>query len=407
MSAKVERRVGARGVTWWLVIHADRKRKRKSYGKDRQAAEKAARKLNSKLRDGSFGLGAATTGPTLAAFTKVYLANRIAHLSTRQQRDRRAKLKKGGQILGVLGDRRLGALTSDVLLEWVETHLRVNAEGERRSKQTITHYINALGSVLKYAKARRMIHGDPIGELRTHLSEEGRTKRGRAAQASHANPIVPEDLIRLLGAAKADPHSWTWPIVVCLLDSGIRLGEVRALTWGQVVWGDAGGTGRHLLIDRNKPSGLQETETTKSGYSRKVQLSTRLRAALLERWVSMGQPGPESLVYPGLDGDNFRRREWARICGKTGAGIGHRQMKDLRDSFGSILVSAGIPIAFIAAQLGHQSTQLTEKHYARWIPDGDEYQAPEPLGPGQVPADIIARLTDASKRPNTSQIAAG
>jgi hypothetical protein len=130
----------------------------------------------------------------------------------------------------------------------------------------------------------------------------------------------------------------------------------------------------------------------------------RLRAALLERYVAQGQPSPESRVFPSFNGDNFRRRQWADICGKKGAGIGHRQIKDLRDSYASLLLSAGIPLAFVSKQLGHQSMQLTERHYAHYMPDGDEYQAPESLARGEVPADLLARLTERAKHPKTSQL---
>ncbi len=200
-------------------------------------------------------------------------------------------------------------------------------------------------------------------------------------------------------AARGAHQEWVYPVVLTLLDTGARLGEARGLCWSQVGWGDDLGRGRHLLIDRSIPSGLTSTEETKSGYIRKVQLSKRLRAALLERYVEQGQPSAESRVFPSFNGDNFRRREWADICGKKGAGIGHRQIKDLRDSYASLLLSAGIPLAFVSKQLGHQSMQLTERHYARYMPDGDEYQAPEPLARGEVPADLLARLPERAKRP--------
>jgi hypothetical protein len=35
--------------------------------------------------------------------------------------------------------------------------------------------------------------------------------------------------------------------------------------------------------------------------------------------------------------------------------------------------------------------QLTERHYARWITDGDEYRPALQLAPGDVPADVLAR----------------
>jgi integrase len=408
MAAKVERKTGPRGTSYWLVVHQRGRRQSKSYGKDRQAADAAARAINRKMREGAFGLTAKSSGPLLASFTERYLAQRIGYLSTREQRARKARLKAGGVILSTLGDRPLDAISGAVLLEWYEQEIQ--AKG--RSRQTGAHYVNTLASVFRYAKALRHVRENPVDELRELLSDESRTKRGRAAQGSKANPIEdPEALSRLLEAAQADSWRTTGLVVLTLLDSGIRLGELRGLTWGQVVWGGEQGEGRHLLIDQQIPSGCLTPETTKSGYVRKVQLSRRLRSALLEAWIAQGQPGPDALVFLNpngstpFDGDNFRRRQWADLCAIKRVGVGARKLKDLRDSYASHLLSAGITLAYVSKQLGHQSMQLTERHYACWIPDGDEYRAPLELEPGEVPADLLARLTGGSRRRKTAQIA--
>ena len=52
------------------------------------------------------------------------------------------------------------------------------------------------------------------------------------------------------------------------------------------------------------------------------------------------------------------------------AGIGHRKLRDLRDSFASHLLSAGVPLVLVSKQLGHESQVLTEIHYAKRLPDG-------------------------------------
>jgi hypothetical protein len=83
------------------------------------------------------------------------------------------------------------------------------------------------------------------------------------------------------------------------------------------------------------------------------------------------------------------RREWARIVKR--AGIGARAFKDMRDTFGSQLVSAGIPLAYVSRQLGHADVAITAKHYARWT-GGDDYREPVRLLPDEVPADLLARL---------------
>ena len=116
-----------------------------------------------------------------------------------------------------------------------------------------------------------------------------------------------------------------------------------------------------------------------------MALSSRLRGALLALYRLSGEPGPEQLVVRSA----FHRREWARIVKK--AGIGDRAFKDLRDTFGSQLGSAGVPLAHVARQLGHADVAVTARHYARWT-GGDDYREPVRLLPGEVPADLVARL---------------
>ncbi len=49
-------------------------------------------------------------------------------------------------------------------------------------------------------------------------------------------------------------------------------------------------------------------------------------------------------------------------------------------------------MAFVAAQIGDRIATC-EKCYARWLPaaSGGLYVAPEALGEGEVPADVIAK----------------
>jgi len=179
--------------------------------------------------------------------------------------------------------------------------------------------------------------------------------------------------------------------VLCLLDAGLRFGEARGLEWGDVAWGDAQGEGRQLHIRRNIPSGLSMPNLTKSGRSREVAMSRRLRTALLKWWMAQGRPGHEERVFPGLEDSNFRRREWADLCGKQGAGLGKRDLKDLRDTFASWLLTLGVQLGYVSKQLGHGDVAVTAKHYARWA-GGSGYRDPFVREPGEVPADFLARL---------------
>jgi integrase len=44
---------------------------------------------------------------------------------------------------------------------------------------------------------------------------------------------------------------------------------------------------------------------------------------------------------------------------------------DLRHTYASLLLSAGVPLLYVAQQLGHSKPTITLKYYPRWIPSGD------------------------------------
>src|SRR5208337_4944040 len=119
---------------------------------------------------------------------------------------------------------------------------------------------------------------------------------------------------------------------------------------------------------------------------RVVALSRRLRAVLRDLYRSRFQPGPEALVFQGLKPRDFYRGEWRRICAR--AGLGYRMLKDLRDTYASHLLSAGVQLGYVSKQLGHSNVSITATHYARWA-GGDLYRKPMQLESGEVPADFL------------------
>ncbi len=65
--------------------------------------------------------------------------------------------------------------------------------------------------------------------------------------------------------------------------------------------------------------------------------------------------------------------------------------KDLRDTFASQLLTAGVQLGCVSAQLGHADLSTTARHYAKWCGDA-EYNDPMIRREGEVPADYLARL---------------
>jgi integrase len=220
--------------------------------------------------------------------------------------------------------------------------------------------------VLGYALERELLEQNPVIAFRQVRARKNRTQRGRAAsdKARFITPIEDADeLERLVGAAQAEGLDAYVLLLLCL-DAGLRWGEAVGLRWGHVLLGeDERDARRALSIEDSRPrSG--KPGPTKSGRARRVGLSKRLRAALLELYRSKLGPAFEAHVLRDFDPSVFRRSEWRRIL--KAAKIGQRNVKDLRDTFASQLLTAGVQLGYVSAQLGHSNVAVTAQHYAKW-----------------------------------------
>ncbi len=159
---------------------------------------------------------------------------------------------------------------------------------------------------------------------------------------------------------------------------------------------------RHLVIDRNIPTGGEEG-LPKSGRERRVALSRRLRDGLFELYRERRGSRDEDRIFPALATSRglgqWRRTTWREIIRR--ADVGKVNPKDLRDTFASQLLTVGVQLGYVSAQLGHADLSVTALHYAKWCPGAEgTYRDPMVREEGEVPADFLARL-ESQRSPNT------
>jgi integrase len=256
-------------------------------------------------------------------------------------------------------------------------------------------YLDCLSLLFKFAVNEGHDVVNPVGAVKGDIMAEYRnTAEFRNRDETNKNPLTIEEIKAFLPKLeKGDPDFVLW----CLLmfEGGLRMGEAFGLQWGDI-WAAQSeqDTQRHIHVRRSRQG--NRVGPTKSGRTRKVRLSQRLRRVLLERKMQIGRPGDEEFVVPSAWPKPYRQ-QLRQVC--KAARIDNHTPKDFRDTFATLLLMNGIPLKWISNQLGHGSVAVTERHYARWM-DEDEYRNPWQVSEGQVPMDLFAEA-DLWRAPNT------
>ena len=220
------------------------------------------------------------TVPTFAEMAKRVVSEDLGHLALKTRTDRSRELGPTGPIVPKLGGYALDEITAGTLREWWVSEI----EHKGLTTKSGRNYLDSIAHVYSFANEIGVKVASPVSEFRsTYLRRKAKTQRGRAeaVKGCHVRPIErPADIAALLAAAAEE----SLPVLVALLlglDLGARKGEVFAVRWNDVRMGeDESDLTRSVRIDESA-SGGGPIGLTKSGRSRDVAMSRRLRAALL------------------------------------------------------------------------------------------------------------------------------
>jgi integrase len=160
-------------------------------------------------------------------------------------------------------------------------------------------------------------------------------------------------------------------LVRLLALTGLRIGEALALRRRSV---DVLGARLHVRENLTMVNGVIAFEDTKTHQARMVALPPDAVEMLVAYMKDHVPADPDELLFaaPGggpLRHGNFLNRFWLPAVEK--AGLPRITPHNLRDSHASWLVDAGWSIMDVAARLGHESSTVTAKHYARAVPGRD------------------------------------
>jgi integrase len=237
---------------------------------------------------------------------------------------------------------------SSVQIERFLTDLAVS-----RSVRTAARVRTTLRGLFRYAVRTRRLPRSPAEEVPLPRPDS------RTGKVVEVHPFPLELLLgvvetqRGIGGRYAD-------VTLVLALTGVRFGELRGLRVRDLV--DVPYPG--LVVKRSIPQSgrtgaVIERATTKSGRSRLVPLSDRVRP-VVESWAEGREP--DDLLFPAPEGGYLHAQNWRRAVRWSSTGLGRRP-HDLRHTAASLWIAAGVDIKTVSAWLGHSTAKLTLDTY--------------------------------------------
>lgn len=157
------------------------------------------------------------------------------------------------------------------------------------------------------------------------------------------------------------------PLVVFACATGLRPEE-----WSALQWKDIDVAARRCVVRRTYASGELRSEGKREASLRTVLLAD----VALEALDELPQPlRSDQLVFSATEGrhislSNWRRRVWypavERAC------LERRPLYQMRHTFATLALAAGMPIDFVSRQMRHTDIRTTLRFYARYIPALEE-----------------------------------
>ncbi len=234
---------------------------------------------------------------------------------------------------------------------------RLRELGDKYSPWTCVAVYRLVAGTLALAVRRGIITRNPIDGL----APSERPKQRNAKRVA----VLEADAIAKLVAAGSSER---WRAALGLAGyAGLRLGEIRALTWADVDRKAGTVTVRRSLL----PDGTPKAPKTDAG-ARTVPMLPALRRVLLAWQVRSPHKRPHDLVIGTADGKHVAERNLRRALedAKQSAGLDKTDDRlswhSLRHSFASLLATdLELPATTLARLTGHADAGFTLRVYAR------------------------------------------
>lgn len=278
------------------------------------------------------------TSVTINQLADAFLADHVPLLAKRTQSHYKGTLKL--HIKPFLGTLQAAKLTPLHVKRWQQS-LTVE---HGRSAATANKALRTLKSLMRWARQSGLTTNRAVDDTRSLPQPKPKPAR----------PYTPQEVAKLASACE---YLRDATLVTLGAYSGLRFSELRALEWDDIDME----AGRIHLVRALDEDGT--TKPLKTQGQREVPILAPGREALAE-WRKHAPR--TSLVFPSPTGEPLHN--WYRDIQpgiRKHSGIKDFTPHQLRDTYASLLIDAGVGEAALSMWLGHASIQTTLRHYAQ------------------------------------------
>ncbi len=325
-----------RGETWWMSFVYEGRQVRRSTGtSDKRLAEAILGKIRAQIVEGRFFEKPKEESHTFEELMERYLTEHAARRANRQREQYCVN-----NLKGFFGNPQLCQVTPKQIVTYKNKRF---ADGVKPA--TINRELTTLKKAFNLAR-REWEWCDDNPVCRVSMERENNTRD---------RWLTAEEEMRLVNAALP----WFREVVIFALNTGMRMGEITALTWAGVDL-----FRRTVTVFRSK-----------NGERRTIPINQTVLVLLKHKHSK--RDNTTDLVFTSqagtaLDGANIRRALASAL--KTSK-IQDFHFHDLRHTCATRMVQAGVDLYKVQRILGHKSPIMTQRyahHYPESLRDGVE-----------------------------------
>ena len=336
-------------ANYWEVDYLDLFGKRKVKGgfKTKVEAEAFMVDILSKLQTGTMPKNNKMTFAEAADIFMRLHANKKCKPNT--EHGYRGYLKN--HLLPYFGKMKLTEITPLAVNEFIAQELETG-----RKNSTVNKYKKLMSQIFSFMIDNEVIVRNPLARIKSLREEKSEEVCALSSQE-----------VQILLSKTKQVYPDFYPLLFTAIFTGLRQGELMALTWDSINW-----VKRQITVDKNYTHG--RLGTPKTGKIRKVDMSLEL-VKVLKEWRLACPKGEKNLLFPNSEGEyqdanNMIKRRYKPALNR--ARINYIKFHGLRHTYASLLLANGVPMKYVQHQLGHSSIKMTMDLYTHLLPETNE-----------------------------------